>query len=530
MGETLERFAAFRSRFTLGDQKTQLTLASIAASIVLVAALIALPSSKDNTSAIGPGGESVTEDLVEGRIKAKSGDRTPTDGSGPGGRSSGAISSDVPLEGAAPEVPPITDKQIKVGLAYTEDPGAANEAAGFTGIGQVDQRRAYEAVIAHINRDPPFGRKLVPVWYATSTNEIVSKGGERLEQEACELYTKDNPVFMVWGNVVGGDVLNACLKRAGIPLVGVGTGESWRQTYKDYPYLVSPTSAALDRMAEFYVDRLYAQDFFSEFKSNELPYTPQKPADGKPRIGLIRYDQPSYEAASAALKKRLAAHGLALCDGCEFEVTYSGDDVGEQLNDATEVNAAIQNCKGRPQGACTHMLFLGSTAGLRIALFWVEGAEKQNYRPRLGLNPLDGVNTIKDTVGEDAYEQYRQSMLVTWDPIDFGGTTPAFSACKKIIQDAGETFEGDEGTNKEGQIPLYCDEAWYTVAVLEAAGRTLTLATFMNGVHTMTPVPSASTYLMQTKPGRHDGAGAIRIGEFFDDCNCFKPTTPVIPV
>jgi hypothetical protein len=65
---------------------------------------------------------------------------------------------------------------------------------------------------------------------------------------------------------------------------------------------------------------------------------------------------------------------------------------------------------------------------------------------------------------------------------------------------------------------------------MKAAGESLSLESWMNGVATMTPVPSASVYLMQTKADRHDGSGAIRVGEWFDNCDCFKPTTGVIPV
>lgn len=53
-------------------------------------------------------------------------------------------------------------------------------------------------MIADINRDPPFGRKVVPVWYSQTENEVSSKGGERVAQEACAHFTQDNEVFMVW--------------------------------------------------------------------------------------------------------------------------------------------------------------------------------------------------------------------------------------------------------------------------------------------------------------------------------------------
>jgi hypothetical protein len=76
---------------------------------------------------------------------------------------------------------------------------------------------------------------------------------------------------------------------------------------------------------------------------------------------------------------------------------------------------------------------------------------------------------------------------------------------------------------------LWCDTAWYFAAALKASAGEWPQA-FIHGVETMAPTPSAQIYLMQTKKGRHDGSGAIRVGEWFDDCDCFKPTTGVIPV
>jgi hypothetical protein len=176
------------------------------------------------------------------------------------------------------------------------------------------------------------------------------------------------------------------------------------------------------------------------------------------------------------------------------------------------------------------MLFLGSTAGVRITLFFVDGAEKQQYRPKLGLNTMDAPAAVRDFLKDASYPQFRESMLVTSRTGDFDEERPAFKRCKAIFEDAGETFEGDEAANKEAQIPGYCDTAWYTTAVLKTAGRTLNLQSFMNAVHNVPQIDAASTFQMRTKVGRHDGASAVRIGEWFDDCACFKPTSGEIPV
>lgn len=532
MSELLETFRRRRSGRSLREERTQLTIASIAAVAVIVAAVVSLPgsdeasettSAAENPAATGddtraPGSAIDTAvagaDDVSARIA-----ETSNSGSG----------ASAPAEAAAPTrgLAPITDKDIKVGMAYVEDPGTANAAAGFGGIGQVDQKRAWDLVVREINKKAPFGRRIVPVFYSYTTDEAQSKGAERLYQEMCAKWTQDDRVFMAFTGAASDDTLPSCLTKARVPQVGGGTGFSYAETFKKFPYLVEHNSAAMDRMASFQIDQLVKERFFKEFKENAPPYTPQRPPDGKPRIGLIRYDTPSHVAGAASMKRRLAAHKLALCDGCEFSIAYSSDNVQEQLDDATEVNAAIQSCKAKN---CTHMLFLGSTAGVRITLFFVDGAEKQSYRPRLGLNTMDAPAAVRDFLGAASYPQFRDSILVTSRPGDFDEERPAFKRCKKLFEDAGETFSGDEAANKEAQIPVYCDTAWYVSAALQKAGRSLDVSSWMDAVESIAEVEAASTFRMRTTPIRHDGASAVRRARWSDDCACFEPTTGEVPV
>lgn len=463
----------------------------------------------------------------------------------PGARTSGRRGSSSSGGGGGAAAPPVTDSEIKVGIPYLQDPGTANQAAGFAGIGQVDQRRGWEAMIKEVNKKPPHGRKVVPVWYPFTTNDVVSKGSSQMAQEQCALWTRDDPVFVVWSS--GTDELRACLTKGGVAQIGGGLGFSYDQTWKDYPYLVEHNSSALDRMAEFHVDQLVAKGFFSKCKNH--PST-DPCVDGKPRIGLIRYDWPSYKAGAARMKKALAAHGLALCSGCEFEISYSNDNIPAMLDDATEVNNAINNCRtaktvpapgdtSTPPGPCTHMLFLGSTQGVRITLFYVQRAEDQGYRARLGFNTLDGPAAVRDFYagqgqGEKYNNQFTNSLLVSYSPGDFDLRPDGFKDCMKLWTDAGETFGGsdDSAGNKKNQIDGYCDTAWYHSAAFNAAGQTVNLDTWLKGVANTGFIKSAGSFLMRTTATRHDGASAIRIGDWDagGDCKCWKPVTGDIPV
>ena len=77
-------------------------------------------------------------------------------------------------------------------------------------------------------------------------------------------------------------------------------------------------------------------------------------------------------------------------------------------------------------------------------------------------------------------------MLVADGPTEFKVQTPAFKECKKIFEEAGETFSGDEASNKEAQIPGYCDTAWYfqAASMLKAGTDPDASSRGMNGVAT----------------------------------------------
>lgn len=470
----------------------------------------------------------------------------PMDSTGPNGAVEGGPTENLPAEagteGAAtragsrsksaakggildPQVA-VTENEIKIGVEYQTDPGAAASAAGFTLIGQINQKRAWETLIAQLNQTRPGGRVVVPVEYAWSQADFDSKGQSGLDQEMCARWTRDNKVFAAWGGGPG-DTLKACLTKAGIAQVSAGLGYSYSKTFLDYPYMVEPATPGLDRMAGFLADRLEAAAFFTGFK-DDVGLSPPHPGN-VPKIGLFRYDEPAYRTAAAALKSELSAEGLGLCQGCEFAIVR-GASSEEQIAEATQINAAVDGCKDKE---CTHIVFIGSIEGARIPLFAVQRLESQRYRPRLGFSSFDAPRLILNNLGPASYGQFRKSMVVGWSPfIDIGSQTPGHGKCIKTLQDAGETFGGTDDTtrNKEAQVALYCDTAWYFRGAMNAMGRTVTTQSWLSAVANVGQLESAGTFVMQTKADRHDGASAIRIAEWDEACNCHKYTTDVIPI
>lgn len=537
MGALKERFEAIVKLAT--DNPKIIAVSSVA--VILLAVLALSGGGTDSQGVATSEDGSFAEDdfgLGDGGELAEGGEEGTTAAGGSGSSGPGGASG--PGSGGGGGLPPITDTTVKVGIAYLEDPGAANEAAGFGGIGQLDQRRGWEAMLEEINRAKPGGRSAVPVWYSFTTNDVLSKGAEQIAQEQCARWTQDDPVFVVYAGS-SQDTLNRCLTNAGVAQIGGGAGFSYDQTWKDYPYLVEHNASALDRMAEDQINQLEAYGYFDTCGSRDDPSV-QPCVDGAPRIALIRYDQPSHKAAAKRLKSTLAKHGRQLCSGCEFEITYSDDDIGEQLDDATEVNSAINNCRlphsapGAPDGPCTHMLFLGSIAGVRITLFYVQRAEDQGYRAKLGFNRMDAPWAVRDFYENSGQPQYKNqfvnSIIVSYAPSDFDLQPSGFQDCVKLFEDAGESFEGSEGSNKRGQIPGYCDTAWYHIASFNEAGRSLSVNSWLNGVANTGQVKSAGTFIMRTTSTRRDGAGAVRIGDWDagGDCDCWKPVTGNIPV
>ena len=135
MGEFLETLKRYRSRIGLRDATTAIT----SASIVIVIALIAFAFQSNSDDLVETASDTTDITDTTGELPAA------TDGIG-AGSSARPGTSGVPRTGGGPtssgaatapeKVPPnvaLTKEVVKVGVAYQEDPGAANAAAGFGG-------------------------------------------------------------------------------------------------------------------------------------------------------------------------------------------------------------------------------------------------------------------------------------------------------------------------------------------------------------------------------------------------------------
>lgn len=441
-------------------------------------------------------------------------------GSAPGGGgaaaagASGGGGGETPAAGASARG--VTAKEISVGIVYDESAGANNAAFGFAGIGQVDQRRSWEALIADVNgRGGVAGRRLKPVWFSYDSTDP-SLTTDALYQQICSTFTKDNQVFGAF--LTGNETLKSCLSKAGV--VQVGTGSNDTQELAKFP-LVVQLGAALDRIARFEVPRLEAMGYYTEGK--EIPGF---------KLGVIRYDEPPFQRAAVVLKKTLSDHGYPVSDEVAIRKAQNTGELSDEFN---AIRAAVLRFK---QANISHVQFIGDTSAF-LPLVFMQNAEKQVYRPRYGLTSSDGGQALATLLGGDAQPQLSKALLVGWFPLfdvraeDYSGdkTTPAFRRCKEILAASGERFgEGDPTRNKEAIAAVYCDTINYFKNAVDLGGTTVTPQSWHRGVSQVRNMDSATTFILTTTETRHDALGGVKDDRWFDDCSCFKYTSDIYPV
>ncbi len=432
---------------------------------------------------------------------------------GSGGSGTSGSAGSIPAGASAPGV---TDKEISVGIVYDESAGANNAAFGFAGIGQVDQRRSWEAVVADLNtRGGVAGRKVKIVFFSyDSTDPNLST--EALYQQICSTFTKDNKVFAAF--LTGNETLKNCLSKANVVQIGGGDDDSVE--LRKFP-LVVQLSAASDRVVRFSVPRLEAMGFYKSGK--EVPGL---------KVGIMRYDEPAYARAAQVMRKTLEENGYSVADEVAIRKAQNTTQISDEFN---AVRAAALRFKS---AEISHVQFIADTSAF-LPLIFMQNAEKQLYRPRYGLTSTDGGQALATLLGGDAQAQLSKAVLVGWFPIfdvraqDYSGdaTTPAFRRCKEVLEASGERFgEGDPTRNKEAIASLYCDTANYFKTAADLGGRTVTPQSWLKGVAQVKNMDSAMTFILTTTETRHDGVGGVKDDRWFDDCSCFKYTSGIFPV
>lgn len=413
----------------------------------------------------------------------------------------------------------VTDTTIKIGLAYDKNAGALNTAFGFGGIGQVDQKRAYDLLLDHINANGGVaGRKLEAVYH--ELDSVAGKTPEQNAQETCATWTQDDKVFAAFD--VGTATLNACLNKAGVVQTGTAFGDLTSDDLERFPNLVELGEPAADALGRLVGEDLFARDFYRRGRQPETAVAPYK-------IGLLAYDKPAFKAAGASLKAVLAEKGLKLSEELYIARAETPNDLGREANDT---RAAALRFKER---GITHVQFFQTSNAFLSLTFW-QSADKLRYFPRYGLTSADGAQALiptLDAAGDGtAARQLDMAMGTGYAPLrdvpvaDYTGAaeSPELRRCKEILEPASNGGFDDAARNKEFIAATFCDSAFYFKAAADAGGPVVNTASWARGVATISGLGSAKTFLLRTDR-RRDAPGVIRGFAYFPDCGCFHYDT-----
>ena len=478
--------------------------------------------------ATGPGSGTPADAPTGGVGGGPAADPTASGGANPGSSGTGTAPGEGGGSAPAPggQVGPgVTDTTIRIGLTYDRSAGALNQAYGFAGIGQVDQKRALDLLIEHINDNGGVaGRKLEAVYYVQDS--LANKTPDQVAQESCATWTQDTKVFAAW---VGGSVpaRNACLTKAGVVQVGTSFGRAYSETFKQFPYLVDIGAPSLETLGRVVVDQLAAAGFYRKARPEAV---------GQPiKLGLMAHDEPEFRAGARALKAALAEHGLKLSAEVYVTKAETANDIPLEAN---AVQAAVLRFK---EQGITHVQFLQTNNGFAGLTFW-QNAERLAYYPRYGLTSSDGAQALIATVESaggpgTVKRQLSMSLGVGWTPLfdvpraDYTGSKESaeLRRCKQVLEPASSGGWNDAARNKEFIAANLCDAAFYFKAAVEAGGAVLNPQGWLAGVAKIDQLGSALSFSFRTTRQR-DAVGAVRPFAFADDCTCFHYTSGPKPI
>jgi ABC-type branched-subunit amino acid transport system substrate-binding protein len=387
----------------------------------------------------------------------------------------------------------VTATQITIGVEVAKDINKATAAVGAK-TDNPEERAVAQATIDYLNAHGGIaGRKIVPVW---SLMDPTQGTFESQAQQTCSRFTEDAHVFAAVSSSVGGnDSLASCLAQRGVPLVA---NNYWPFDAAEYGrlgrFLYQPGRMIQERWVPAFIDGLVSMGFFTKGA----------------KIGIIRFDEPVFERMAAAMKQRLAQHGLQVTAEAATLTPHAIADFGAM---GAQIGNAIINFQSK---RVTHILMAEYNG--QLPFFFLPAADSQGYKPVYGFHSNDLPNT---QAGGQAPQQLKGSMVVGWMPandvgIDSEYRKGNYALCMDIVKNAGGGPQG-----RRLYAPYYCDSLMFLKTALERAGALTAdgLDAAVGGLGRSYDSPF--TYATNLFPGRHDGAGSVRYSRFDDGCGCY---------
>jgi hypothetical protein len=377
---------------------------------------------------------------------------------------------------------------IEVGIGVDGNQGAFAAAFGATQA-EPDEKKVAEAIVADINRTGGLaGHRIVPVYavFDSTSNDWIAQ-----DEAICAAFTQDHHVAVA---VRTDDIfgpLDACLAKAGVPLVlweSVFRPASWWQAAPGLRY--TPDEPNGQRAYAALADRMVATRRWSRTS----------------RIGLIRYDRNDQaEIERDAVVPALKAHGLQLTDSAAVHTPASFSDLGSTSSELAGVILQFR------QEGIDNVVFMGGD----ISYLFANAAESQQYRPRYALTSFDFPNEITQTA------QLAGAFGIGWEPsydiTSRRAPTPGLARCEKVLAGTGAVFDADGS----GRLYIACDHLYFLQAAYAAAGR-VGPGALAEGVRTLgSSFQPAFTFAVDA--ARHpDGLAAYADLRWDDGCSCLR--------
>ncbi len=455
------------------------------------------PTQGGGTSVLtAPGGTSTTTTGGSTSLSGSTSGAPGTSGGGPAAPGGGPATSG--QGGSAADGPGVTAKTIALGIPYCPDCAGTNAAVGGGGDDPGDTRRYMQAALDEVNaRGGVLGRKLVPVFHEFSASDPLDVSA----QEACETFTKDNQVLIMYFR---GDLFYDCGRKAGslVGALGGGTG----QTYEKFPNVFAPGFVRLERLYDVTVKAMVRAGW-------------QKPVAPWPtgKIGLITWDTSEYRfAMKNGYLKAMAAAGLK-----DEDVRYVA--VPQNANSIADASAAVSSAvlSFRDKGI-DHVLIGDGPAGIfggcGLSFLFLSNARSQAYSPRYGFNS----NNCPD------FANHPKEQLVGMLAVDNGDTeapadegialNPVRERCYATMKKKGLPVTDDQTRNIAG---LACEYAYFAEAVLGRATKGTTLPSLIAAAESLgASYRSPMSFGNRFGPGQHDGAALFRALRWDEGCQC----------
>jgi hypothetical protein len=429
----------------------------------------------------------------------------------PGSGPKNAVS---PVKPPRPDSSPgITADTITLGLVYTKNQEAGNEAIGAPGL-HGDARDGYNVVIDEINRSGGIaGRKIGPIYVGYDATGTVPVDQE--DQRACATWTQDHEVFAILDG--SSSILRECADKAGAVNFWAG-GASVPETFRQYPLYVETASMNLVRSGSVTVSALQKAGYFGTAA----------------KIGLVTWDDPVFrEAIEGGYVPALKKAGFS---PAAPPIYVTGPQTPQDIG---ALSAAMKNAVLRFKSVgIDHVLLLdgpqGVCGGACLTFEFMGAAKAQKFTPRYGLNDSNS-SAAGLEAGLYPPDQLAGAINVGWFDFDKtydagGPVNQRREACFDLMRRHSVDMSNP---NAQAAALGACDELWFLQAVFDKMhqlGLRATANNFIAGVNALGAWDSPSLYAAFFSSKQHDGAAAVRISTFQESCGCFEYSAPAYKV